>query len=312
MQALSPLPFRSICTLAHLVGALAARAASLGQDFAKENVDLVFAERSALERKRIIALSYDNFARTMLSLLWSATKTREQIESVTTLVGFLARERAGRATGNPLILTTFHFGNWELSSFGVAISGRPVLIVGEDFKNPLLRPFFHQLRSRFGSEVIPQAGAGVRLLRHLKRGGDIAFLFDLTMPPASLGAVVSAFGNPPFEMSVTPLHALLAKRTGALWVPVTSIPNGSKGVRITALPPIEINEHESVQEAVQRGWQLLERAVIERPDLYLWAYRHFRYLPKGATRAYPTYSRPSPAFETLKDEIRNGGAQAHS
>jgi lauroyl/myristoyl acyltransferase len=305
-HALAPLSFRSICTLSQVIGALAGRLSALGQNFAGENINLVFAQRPLAERLAITSLSYTNFARTMLSLFWSATKSSAELTKITTAVGFRAVEDFAERTGKPLILTTFHFGNWELSSLGVAIRGRPVLIVGEDFKNPLLRPFFHQLRSRFGSEVIPQAGAAVRLLRHLKKGGDVAFLFDLTMPPAPNGAVISAFGNPRFEMSVTPLHALLAKRTGAVLVPVISTPDGNRGVLITALSPIDTSDEISIHQAVQSGWDLLEKTVQDRPDLYLWAYRHFRYRPKDATRAYPTYATPSPALDALKLEVKTG------
>lgn len=248
----------------------------------------------------------------MLSLFWSATKSQREIQRVTTLQGFDQVEAEAKKTCKPLVLTTFHFGNWELSSLGVAISGRPVLIVGEDFKNPLLRPFFHQLRSRFGSEVIPQAGAAVRLFRHLKKGGDIAFLFDLTMPPGPNGSVVKAFGNPRFELSVTPLHALLARRTGALWVPVISTPDGNNGVCIRALAPIVIPEDGSINEAIQRGWDLLEETVTARPELYLWAYRHFRYRPSDASRTYPSYARTLPAFDALKMEVKIGVTQAHN
>jgi lauroyl/myristoyl acyltransferase len=285
---------------------------ALGNDFARENVDLVFPELPSEERARIVALSYSNFARTMLSLLWSATKSQREIGSLTKLVGFEIVEAEAKRTCKPLIFTTCHFGNWELSSFGVALNGRPTLIVGEDFKNPLLRPFFHGLRSRFGCEVIAQRGAAVRLLRHLKRGADVAFLFDLTMPPAPNGAIVSAFGKPPFEMSVTPLHAVLAKRAGALWVPVISVPDGNKGVRIIALAPIEISEEISVGRAVQEGWDLLQKTVCDRPDLYLWAYRHFRYKPSDTARPYPAYSQPSAAFDALRCEVKTGAIQARS
>ncbi len=312
MHALSPLSFRSIGTLSRLIGVLAARAAQLGNDFGRENIDHVFPEQSPVDRATILELSYSNFALTMLSLFWSATKSEAVIRSITSLHGFDGIDGEARNRGKPLILTTFHFGNWELSSLGMAIRGRPVLIVAEDFKNPLLRPFFHRLRSRFGSEVIPQAGAAVRLLRHLKKGGDIAFLYDLTMPPGHGGTVVSSFGNPRLEMSVTPLHAVLAKRTGAMWVPVISHPDGKHGVRITALPPIEISENTSTNEAVQTGWDLLEKTVMERPDLYLWAYRHFRYLPNDANRPYPSYARPSSAFDALKSEVKTGATPVRS
>ncbi len=304
VQVFAHVSYRSLCTISHLVGALAARVSSLGDDFAKQNVDLALPEKSPTERSRLVEMSYVNFAQTMLSLFWSATKSQAEIARVARLSGFDEVNERAKTTGKPLILTTFHFGNWELSSLGVAISGRPVLIVGEDFKNPLLRPFFHRLRSRFGSEVVPQAGAAVRLLRHLKGGGDVAFLFDLTMPPAPKGAVISAFGSPRLEMSVTPLHAILAKRTGAIWVPVISTPDGRRGVHIKAMPPIDIPDDMSINEAVQRGWDLLERTVTSRPDLYLWAYRHFRYRPSDANRVYPKYARPSPALDALKLEVR--------
>ena len=35
----------------------------------------------------------------------------------------------------------------------------------------------------------------------------------------------------------------------------------------------------------------------ERPELWLWNYRHWRYRPRGAEREYPAYSHESGKFE---------------
>ena len=49
----------------------------------------------------------------------------------------------------------------------------------------------------------------------------------------------------------------------------------------------------------QRCWDAFEPIVHARPEEYLWAYKHFRYRPRDATRAYPAYSNESGKFEKL-------------
>jgi KDO2-lipid IV(A) lauroyltransferase len=312
VRLLSPLSFKSLNTLAMLVGEVAWRVDSSGRRYAEQNIRLVFTECGPCQRNLILRQCYVNFARTMLSLFWSASRDIPQVNRITEMIGFDNVASWSRSSGKPLVLTTFHFGNWELSSLAVAASGLPTMIVGEDFKNPLLRPFFHGLRSRFGNQVVPQVGAAVRLLKHLKSGGSVAFLFDLTMPPGPNGSIVSAFGKPRFELSVTPLHVILARRTGALWVPVISLPDGVNGVKVIALDPIEVASSESINDAVQRGWDVLEDVVNRNPDLYLWIYRHFRYRPAQATREYPAYAQIHPPFETLRQEIKSGATPTRS
>ena len=40
-----------------------------------------------------------------------------------------------------------------------------------------------------------------------------------------------------------------------------------------------------------------------RPELWLWAYKHWRYRPADAKRPYPFYSNVSKKFEKLRHRI---------
>ena len=45
---------------------------------------------------------------------------------------------------------------------------------------------------------------------------------------------------------------------------------------------------------------LLGRDGTDHPREWLWPYKHFRYQPKDAARAYPAYANVSPKFEKLR------------
>ncbi|HZJ13791.1 MAG TPA: hypothetical protein VFD27_02010, partial [Chthoniobacteraceae bacterium] len=92
---------------------------------------------------------------------------------------------------------------------------------------------------------------------------------------------------------------VLAQRVGALLVPVETQPRDDGTCRVIAHPAIEHPSDASVAEIAQRCWDAFEPIILARPELWLWAYKHFRYRPDAADRAYPAYANESAKFEKL-------------
>jgi len=84
-----------------------------------------------------------------------------------------------------------------------------------------------------------------------------------------------------------------------LLVPVETQPLEDGRCRVIAHPAVEISAGASIPEICARCWAALEPVVRARPHEYLWAYKHFRYRPKGTQRSYPAYANESGKFEKL-------------
>ena len=122
-------------------------------------------------------------------------------------------------------------------------------------------------------------------------------LVDLTLRPDQAAVAIDAFG---MKMSVTSLHAILAQRAGALLIPGhgESLPDGR--CRTTIDEPLPVPAGATTREIAQLCWDHFEKKIRERPELWMWAYKHWRYRPRAApAESYPFYSNPSSKFEKL-------------
>ena len=143
----------------------------------------------------------------------------------------------------------------------------------------------------------------LRMLREVKRGGCVAFLADLTVPPNQASAVVRAFA---LEMCVSVLHGVFALRGDALVVPAICLPEPDGGSLLRAFPPLEIPRDATAATVAQICWDFYEPMIRANPGLWLWFYKHFRYVPRDPAVPYPFYAKEWDAF----DKLRAGGAPA--
>jgi len=137
----------------------------------------------------------------------------------------------------------------------------------------------------------------IRLLKVVKRHGAAGMLVDLTLRPDQAAVPITAFGR---KMCVTFLHAVLAQRGGARMVPVDGIPLPDGRCRVVINPALSIPPDASTQEIAQACWDFYESRIREHPELYMWAYKHWRYRPRGAApEDYPFYANVSAKFDKL-------------
>jgi len=266
-----------------------------GRAVAHANLEAAFGDRfDAAERDRIARESVCNFARTFLDLFWAARRMtaenyRSWFESTGPSPYELARDRE-----QGTIFVCQHYGNWEWMSYQGVRDGLRLRSVAQEFKNPRIGPIFDRLRTAQGGEVIARSGGMVRLLRFLKEGGSVAMLTDLTLRPELPSAVIDCFG---MKVCMARMHAAFHRRLGCQLVPATGIPLPDGRLRVEAGPVLEPPPQASEQEIAQACWDLAEARIRERPELWLWSYKHFRYRPKRGGERYPFYANESAAFE---------------
>jgi KDO2-lipid IV(A) lauroyltransferase len=301
---------RACVAVADLLGTLGYHLDGRNRKVALANLEAAFGERYSYQERCDLAIAgYRNFARTMLDLFWSRRLTQENFRNYLRLEGFEEMTREMHARNRGAVMFCVHQGNWEWSSLAFGFLGLSTSIVAENFKNPRLTEIFSGQREVSGHKIIPQENAMVRLLKVVKRGGLAGLLIDLNLRPTQAATIIEAFRHEPggpgsgMEMCVPQLHALIAQRTGALLIPVISdpLPDGTCVVR--ALPPVDWREGATLQEISQRCWEAFEPALRARPDLWLSAYKHFRYRPKNAAREYPYYANHSGHYEKLRRRI---------
>ena len=283
--------------LANGLGALAFVADRRGRAVALGNIECAFGERFTPEQRRELArASYRNFVRTMLDLFWAAEMTRATFPDFMHVEGFdELRDRMQREKRGAIFMCV-HQGNWEWASLACGFLCFGNTVVAENFKNPRLTAIFIRLREISGQKIIAQESSILRLLKIAKRGGATGMLIDLSLPPTQAATAIEGFG---MKMCVPLLHAVLAQRADALLVPVETLPLPDGTCRIVAYPPVAFPAGASAGAIAQLCWDTFEPILRARPDLWLWPYKHFRYRPRDAARAYPEYANESAKFEKV-------------
>jgi KDO2-lipid IV(A) lauroyltransferase len=296
---------KSCVHLANGLGTVAFKLDRRGRAVALDNLRCAFgASLTDEQRRAIMHQSYRNFARTMVDLFWSPALARPENRHFLRVHGWEAlNERAARERRG-IIYVSLHAANWEWSSLSCSFGGPGAVAVAEHFKNAGLEAVFKSLREVTGQMIIPQENSMLKMLRAVKRGGRAAFLADLSVPPTQAATIVTAFG---LEMSASILHAVLAQRADALVACVDTYSNrdGSCDARVSVL---EYPAGATLREIAQACWDHFEPGLRREPGLWLWAYKHFRYKPAGATTEYPFYANEWDAFDALRAESsRTGG-----
>ena len=300
------LPRRKAVRLGHALGSIAYLADFRGRDVAMANLECAFGDHFTHEQRCDMArASYQNFLRTMVDLVWAQKLTSETWSTWMRTEGFDAiREQLAREDRGTVFMCV-HQGNWEWASLACGFLGFGNVVVAENFKNPRLTAIFNAMRQHSGQTIIPQENSLLRMLRTVRRGGATGMLIDLTLPPSQMATVIEGFG---MKMCVPVIHAILAERGSALLVPVETQPQPDGTCRIIAHLGVEFSEGASMQEIAQRCWDAFVPALDERPQHWLWPYKHFRYAPSPATRKYPFYANGSARFERLLRRAPKRGA----
>lgn len=292
------LPYPALAPLGRAIGGFVWACDPRGRAVALANLEAAFGSEMPVARRRQVGrASYATFARTMAELFWAEHFGPAVVARWIQIEG-LERTPINSARGAAAIYPTFHFSNFEWAGLLCALTLEPAPIVAQRFRNPLLGPLFDRLRGVTGHHVIPQEGAMLRMLRHLKRGGKFGMLADLTLDPREGSVAVRMFGG--LLASVTQLHAALALRTGAAVIPLVMLPAAGGGYRAVYHEPVEFDASTPSWQIAQRVWNAFEPAVRTHPECWLWSYKHWRFRPSEAgSGRYPFYSNPAKRFDKL-------------
>jgi len=294
------LPRRAVVQLAHFLGWAGYTFDKRSRRIALANLETVFGDQySAAERERIARQSISNFARTMCDLFGSKLLTRENYLKYLKIENVEVLQRL-RAEGKSAVVVCMHHGNFEWASLATGFEGFPMMIVTQSYRNLRVGSFFKSCREVSGHQIIVQETSMLRLLKRVKRGGIAGLLIDLSLRPSDAATVIDGFG---LKICVTFLHAVLVQRGGARVVPVEgrSLPDGT--CRIIYHEPLEFKPEATYQQITQQCWDFFEPMIRERPEHWLWAYKHFRYKPTQTTGRYPFYSDTAPEFDRLLAKV---------
>lgn len=240
----------------------------------KENLKVIFPEKSNAEIRRIRIMMFRNFAKYLVDFFRFSKLDIEYIHKNIKLENTHYFDET-IAKGKGVIALSAHLGNWELGGVVVALLGYPFWEVVLPHKHKGVNNFFNNQRQGKGVKVIP-LGRAVRLcLDVFKRNEIVALAGDRDFTES--GIIVDFFGKPAFFPKGPAAFAL---KTGAIILPAFMVRNPDDTFTLRIEKPIvcksllqaeaqtssSLKEEEGMKEIIERYKIIFEDYIRRYPD----------------------------------------------
>ena len=240
------------------------------------NLDLAFGETKTKEEKLEIAKKcYYNFAKYLgINFILNQNTTKQKILKQVVFKNehfLLDAIRSGR----PIIVTTAHFGQWEIFPLAVAAHFGPSSVLGRKLDSSVMDKILRANRAQFDVELIDKDGGAKDILKALKARRIVGILVDQNTAPKD-GIKVQFFGK---DVLHTPAASVLAQKTNALIINAFIYQKGENLNEICFEEPIDIStfdKEDAVQKATQMQCSACEEMVRARPEEYFWFHQRLK------------------------------------
>ena len=240
------------------------------------NLDLAFGETKSKEEKLEIAKKcYYNFAKYLgINFILNQNTTKQKIlEQVVFKTEHFLLD--AMKSGRPIIVTTAHFGQWEIFPLAVAAHFGPSSVLGRKLDSSVMDKILRANRAQFDVELIDKDGGAKDILKALKARRIVGILVDQNTAPKD-GIKVQFFGK---DVLHTPAASVLAQKTNALIINAFIYQKGENLNEICFEEPIDISmfdKEDAVQKVTQMQCSACEEMVRARPEEYFWFHQRFK------------------------------------
>ena len=273
LYGLSLLPMRLLYLLADGLAPFAYHVLRYRRKVVLTNLQIAFPEKTEAERRRIARRFYRNFVDNFIETLKLLSASRSFI-------------RRHFIIDNPEILEDFyhagrrcqlHLGhtfNWELANAALPLlSDYPFIVAYMPIENKIFERLFLHLRGRTGTILLP----ATRLQRSILPYRNTQYLLTLVADQApgnpDQSYWLNFFGRPtPFVRG--PERGARAGDVPAVFVRFYKTARGYYRVFLTTIAdhPAQLPEG----ELTRRYRELLEDAIRQAPDLWLWSHKRWK------------------------------------
>ena len=181
--------------------------------------------------------------------------------------------------GKGVFIVTGHFGNWEFMGPALALHFGPLAIVARPLRFPPLDRLVYELRSSFGSEIIPKQNSMKKIFSALKKNKMVGILLDQNVDWYQ-GVFVNFLGR---RACVNKALALMALRTESPVIPAFPVRQKDGRYHIMLEEEVELvrtgDKTTDVEENTALFTRIIEKYVIEHPEQWFWFHRRWKTLP---------------------------------
>ena len=276
-------PRKLLIRIASALGALAFYVSGRYRRVAYKNLRMTFGvSLSETQVYQITKNVFQTFAKSFIAEFpWSATATPQMIRD---LVELRQEDRVVidrlLAMNRGMIVTTAHFGNFELLGPRFQAEGYKIAVVVRNDKNSKLAETINDVR-RHAYEVIPRGQAAKQVIKRLRSGWVVAMLPD----QKSDDLLLSFFGIPTGTVAGP---AVMALRTGAPILPIYCVRQDDDSHKIELGEPIipmpTADADHDIRQIMSEVNMSIESVVRRHPGQWLWLHDRWRNVPEMIAR----------------------------
>lgn len=230
----------------------------------KENLKVIFPEKSEREIRKIRIRMFRNFAKYLVDFFRFEKLDKEYIKKNIRIENIHYFDEA-LSHGKGVIILSAHLGNWELGGVVVALLGYPFWAVALPHKDKRVDNFFNFQRERKGMKVIPLGRAVRTSLNLLKENKVLGLAGDRDF--TANGIVLDFFG----KAALLPEGAAaFSLKTGASIVPGFMLRNKDDSFTLSIEKPLEFtptgNKDRDLRELILTYKVIFEDYIRRFPD----------------------------------------------
>ncbi|MGL4207475.1 MAG: LpxL/LpxP family Kdo(2)-lipid IV(A) lauroyl/palmitoleoyl acyltransferase [Aeromonadaceae bacterium] len=274
------LPYGWLMALGRSLGRLAMKLLKRRVQIARRNLELAFPALTPQERERLVIRNFESVGcaifETGIAWFWPDNRVR-------TIMRVEGEEhvRAAVAGGQGMLLLSCHFLTLELNArmFGLL---QPGIGVYRPNTNPVLE--YAQVRGRTRSNKALVDRKDIKgMIKALRQGEALWYA-----PDHDYGRHASVF-VPFFAVEQTATitgTATLARVKNCVVLPCYNLRLPQGGYRLVIGAPLENYPTGDEQQDAIRCNQVIEAAVSQAPEQYMWLHRRFKTRPEGQASLY--------------------------
>ncbi|EAI8629094.1 lauroyl acyltransferase [Campylobacter lari] len=263
------LPSKLLNSFANLVALITYRLNHKHRKIIDINLKICFPEKDQKWRDETSLNIYKNFAKFGIDFIKNQDASKEEI------VNKICFDDEGQILNimqskRPLIVTTAHYGNWELLalSFGAKFQG--ISIVGRALDSVIMDKILSKNRTQFNIELIEKKGGLRKMLKALKEGRSLGILTDQDAVDSE-SVKIQYFNQ---EVNFIAGASVLAKKTNAMILPCFAYQKDEKFF-VKTFKALDASKA-SIEELTKYQAKCCEEMIKFKPDEYFFFHKRFK------------------------------------
>ncbi|WP_257937705.1 lipid A biosynthesis lauroyl acyltransferase [Campylobacter lari] len=263
------LPSKLLNSFANLVALITYRLNHKHRKIIDTNLKICFPEKDQKWRDETSLNIYKNFAKFGIDFIKNQNASKEEIinkicfDDEEQILNIMQSKR-------PLIVTTAHYGNWELLalSFGAKFQG--ISIVGRALDSVIMDKILSKNRTQFNIELIEKKGGLRKMLKALKEGRSLGILTDQDAVDGE-SVKIQYFNQ---EVNFIAGASVLAKKTNAMILPCFVYQKDGKFF-VKTFKALDASKA-SLEELTKYQAKCCEEMIKFKPDEYFFFHKRFK------------------------------------